>query len=190
MPTVKIVPFPGAPGPQGPRGLQGIQGEQGLTGPIGPEGPQGIQGEQGPQGDPGTAATFPEPVSWTPVISGAGFVQTSNPATGDYMKYGRMVVVNLFVPFSNVVNFGTGQYSVTLPFPATHHTDVFAGSIHNTGSVVEHYSLKGHLSSGSNQMTLWYISGASKDEQFDHDSPISLNTNDLFHMSFIYETSE
>jgi hypothetical protein len=41
MPTIKIVPFPGAVGPQGPRGLQGIQGEQGLTGPMGPQGPTG-----------------------------------------------------------------------------------------------------------------------------------------------------
>jgi hypothetical protein len=199
MPTVKIVPFPGVPGPQGPRGLQGIQGEQGLTGPIGPEGPQGPQGEQGiqgevgpqgPQGEPGADATFPDPVSWTPIVSGAGFIQTFNPATGDYMKYGRMVVVNLFVPFTNVVNFGTGQYSVTLPFPANNHTDVFAGSIHNTGSTTDHYSLKGHLDAGSSQMTLWYISGASKDEPFDHNSPITLNTTDLFHMSFIYETAE
>jgi hypothetical protein len=65
MPTVKIVPFPGAPGPQGPRGLQGIQGETGLTGPIGPAGPagadstvpgpQGLQGETGPQGPAGPA---------------------------------------------------------------------------------------------------------------------------------------
>lgn len=38
MPTIKVVPFPGAPGPQGPRGFQGIQGEQGLTGPMGPAG--------------------------------------------------------------------------------------------------------------------------------------------------------
>lgn len=46
MPTVSIVPFPGAPGPQGPRGLQGIQGETGLTGPIGPAGqvPSGATG--------------------------------------------------------------------------------------------------------------------------------------------------
>lgn len=388
MPTIKIVPFPGAPGPQGPRGLQGIQGEQGLTGPIGPEGPQGPEGPAGsgfnyagswnstttyyendvvelngtafiatgestdrspdqvPNQDvwslfvlggtaniadflfdydesedtstmsitghdmtiktvlddsgntdadiridsaddvtivavdnirvdaEGTArflgnrteiesfnddltissaidiqmnannqaelnapygvsisssndnisleagtnielssgggqflndasistnqiatvgdlqSVFPEPVSWTPVVSGTGFVQSSNPATGDYMKYGRMVVVNLLVPFTNVVDFGTGQYSVTLPFTANHHTDVFAGSIHNTGPSVDHYSLKGHMSEGSNLMTLWYISGASKDEPFDHNSPITLNTTDLFHMSFIYETSE
>jgi hypothetical protein len=138
---------------------------------------------------PGPQALFPEPVDWTPVMSGDGFTQFSNLATGTYMKYGRMVVVNMFVPFTNVTNFGTGQYSVTLPFPALNHLDVFAGSVHNTGPTTDHYSLKGHLSDGSSTMTLWYISGSSKDEPFKSNAPINLNTTDLFHMHFIYETA-
>ena len=173
MPTIKIVPFPGAPGPQGPRGLQGIQGEVGLTGPIGPA---------------GESASFPEPVAWTPVLSGAGFSQTSNPATGDYMKYGRMVVANLTVPFANATDLGSGQYSITLPFPASKHTDVWAGTLHNTSSN-DFYSIKGHVDAGESVMTLWYISGDSKDQPFDFNSPIILNTEDLFHMNFIYETT-
>jgi hypothetical protein len=139
---------------------------------------------------PGPEALFPQPVSWTPEVSGTGFAQTSNPATGTYLKYGSMVVVNIQVPFSNVTNFGSGQYSVTLPFPAKQHADVFAGSIHNTGPTTDHYSLKGHLADGSSSMSLWYIATNSKDEPFDHNSPITLNTTDLFHMHFIYEIQE
>lgn len=168
MPVVKIVPMPG---PEGQRGLQGVPGPQ------------------GPQGEPGVFQ-FPTPVSWTPVVSGTGFSQTSNPATGTYLNYGPMVVVNLLVPFTSVTDFGTGQYSVTLPFAAKQHADVFAGSIHNTGPTTDHYSLKGHLTAGSSTMTLWYISGTSRDEPFDHNSPITLNTTDLFHMHFIYEIEE
>lgn len=41
MPTVKIVPFPGAPGPAGAQGPRGYQGETGLTGPAGPQGQPG-----------------------------------------------------------------------------------------------------------------------------------------------------
>jgi hypothetical protein len=48
MPTVKIVPFPGAPGPRGEQGPRGYQGETGLTGPQGPAGeeytPNGASG--------------------------------------------------------------------------------------------------------------------------------------------------
>ena len=139
---------------------------------------------------PGAPAVFPSAVSWTPVLSGTGFAQTSNPATGTYLKYGSMVVVNLFVPFTNVTDFGTGQYSITLPFPALAHMDVFAGSIHNTGPTTDHYSLKGHLGAGSTTMSLWYVSGSSKDEPFKYNAPINLNTTDLFHMHFIYEIQE
>jgi hypothetical protein len=135
------------------------------------------------------AGAFPQPVSWTPVLSATGFFQTSNPSTGTYLKYGRMVVVNLLIPFSEVTDFGTGQYSVTLPFSSNFHQDVVAGSLHNTNANA-HYTVKGHLGESSNVMTIWYISGASRDEPFTHNSPISLDETDLFHMSFIYETDE
>lgn len=243
MPTIKIVPMPGAsvPGPQGPQGIPGPAGADAdlgyltITSETDPEegplttleapGSITIQSPTAPGlvtiqsylgldviahpdnggiyingrdpenkvvtfADLSSATAFPSPVSWTPVVSGAGFTQTSNPATGTYLKYGTMVVVNLFVPFSNVTSFGTGQYSVTLPFTAKQHADVFAGSIHNVGPTVDHYSLKGHLSTGSQSMTLWYISGSSKDEPFKSNAPINLNTTDLFHMHFIYEIQE
>jgi hypothetical protein len=134
---------------------------------------------------------MPQPVSWTPEVTSTNgtFAQSSNPAIGNYLRYGRMIVANLFVPFTNVTDFGTGQYQVTLPFAANFHTDVYAGSIHNTNAN-SHYSLKGHLNDDSNIMTLWYISGASKDEPFVRNAPIQLATDDLFHMSFIYETDE
>ena len=38
MPTVKIVPFPGAPGPRGQAGPRGYQGDTGLTGASGSDG--------------------------------------------------------------------------------------------------------------------------------------------------------
>jgi len=137
------------------------------------------------------AAAFPQPVSWTPVLtsSNGDFAQSSNPAYGTYIKYGRMVVANIFIPFSEVTDFGTGQYITTLPFSPTFHQDVVAGSLHNTNAD-DHFTIKGHLSDGSSLMTIWYISGASKDEPLTHNQPVSLDNTDLFHMSFIYETDE
>lgn len=193
MPTIKIVPFPGAPGPQGPRGLQGLQGEQGLTGPMGPAGatgPQGPAGPQGIQGEPGPALTFPEPVDWTPVLSATNFAQTSNPATGHYMKYGKMVVCHLNVPLTNVTNFGTGIYSITLPFPVSHHMTVDHGTLHDVDTN-SFYALRGHVeNAGQSFMTLWYQSVVTKDAEFDNNSPILLTNQDFFHFDFIYETTE
>ena len=183
MPTVKIVPFPGAPGPTGAQGPRGYQGDQGIAGPMGPT------GATGPTGPAGANAEFPGAVSWTPLVSGTGFAQSSNPATGTYIKHGKLVFVNLYVPFTNVTNFGTGQYSIQLPFVSTRHTDVFGGSVHNTGTPVQHYSLKGHIEENSSTMTLWYISGTALDQPMTHAAPITLNNTDAFHMSFMYETN-
>lgn len=132
---------------------------------------------------------YRQATSWTPELSGVGFTQSSNPATGSYYKVGHMVFANMYIPFTNVTNFGTGQYSVTLPFTAARQTDIFGGSIHNTGSPTTFYSIKGHLEPGSNIMTLWYIASTALDQPITHSAPITLNVTDLIHMSFMYEAN-
>jgi hypothetical protein len=125
--------------------------------------------------------------SYTPTWSGTGLAFTGTPATGYYIKIGNFVQVQISVDFDNVSNFGTGQYSLTLPFPSQYHTDVYGGSVHDAvNQGVDHYSLKGHLSDGSSTFTIWNIKSSAADEPFDHNSPINLTTADLFHMSFSY----
>lgn len=180
MPTIKIVPFPGSQGPAGPQGPRGYQGETGLTGP---QGPQGIQGPAGAD------ATFPEPVSWTPVLSATNFSQTSNPATGHYIKLGKMVFCRFNVPFTNVTNFGTGVYSINLPLPASHHMTIDSGTLHDVDTN-SFYALRGHVANaGDTSMTLWYQSVVTKDAEFDLNSPILLTTDDFFHFDIAYETT-
>lgn len=130
----------------------------------------------------------PPPVAWTPVLSATNFAQTSNPATGTYVRYGRMVFVNLTVPMTNVTNFGTGQYSITLPFPPARHGDAYAGTLHDADDGF--FTLKGHYSANDTNMSLWYISIVSKDAEFDNNSPILLTTADEFHMNFTYEIAQ
>jgi hypothetical protein len=125
--------------------------------------------------------------SYSPTWSGTGLAFTGTPATGSYIKIGNFVQVQISVDFDNVSNFGTGQYSLTLPLPSKYHTDVYGGSVHDTvNQGVDHYSLKGHLSDGSSTFTIWNIKSSAADEAFDHNSPINLTTADLFHMSFSY----
>ncbi len=125
--------------------------------------------------------------SYTPTWSGTGLAFTGTPATGYYIKIGNFVQVQISVDFDNVSNFGTGEYSLTLPLPSKYHTDVYGGSVHDTvNQGVDHYSLKGHLSDGSSTFTIWNIKSSAADEPFDHNAPINLTTADLFHMSFSY----
>jgi len=136
-------------------------------------------------GDVGGLTT--EIKSYSPVWSGTGLAFTGTPATGSYIKIGNLIQVQISVDFDNVSNFGTGQYSLTLPFSSKYHTDVYGGSVHDTvNQGVDHYSLKGHLSDNSSTFTIWNIKSSAADEVFDHNSPIVLTTADLFHMSFSY----
>jgi hypothetical protein len=141
-------------------------------------------GVPGPQGEPGPAAA---PVTYTPTFSATGLTFTSVPATGRYIKNGKFVYVHINVELDNVTNFGTGQYKVTLPFPAASNADAYGGSIHKyiDGSPT-HYSIKGHLFTGDTNMYLWTV-GGSPDEGFVQGNPVTLTTADKFHMSFVYE---
>lgn len=125
--------------------------------------------------------------SYNPVWSATDLTYTGTPATGSYIKIGNFVIVQIDVDFTTVTNFGTGQYSLTLPFASKYHTDVYGGSIHDiTNQGIDHYSLKGHLVPGSTTFTVWDMASASKDEPFDHNSPFNLVLADRFHMSFSY----
>ena len=125
--------------------------------------------------------------SYTPVWSATGLTFTGTPATGYYIKIGNLVTVQIDVIFTNVSNFGTGQYSLTIPFASKYHTDVYGGSVHDVvNQGVDHFSIKGHLTDSSTSMTIWSIGSSAKDEPFDNNSPFNLSTADKFHMSFSY----
>jgi hypothetical protein len=178
----------------------------GLGDPVGntaewaiflPKGADGAQGDPGPQGDPGadgqdgadanldTGTTTIN--SYNPVWSGTGLAYTNTPATGSYIKIGNLVTVQIDVLFTNVSNFGTGAYSLTLPVASKYHTDVYGGSIHKiTNQGIDHYSLKGHLSPTSSSFTLWVIGSSAADQAFNNNTPVNIDTDDKFHMSFSY----
>ena len=175
----------------------------GLGDPVGntaewaiflPKGADGAQGDPGPQGDPGadgadadldTGTTTIN--SYNPVWSGTGLAYTNTPATGSYIKIGNLVTVQIDVLFTTVTNFGTGQYSLTLPFASKYHTDVYGGSVHKTTNQgIDHYSLKGHLVPTSSTFTVWAIGSSASDQPFNNNTPVGMDTDDKFHMSFSY----
>ena len=125
--------------------------------------------------------------TYSPVWSATGLTFTGTPADGSYIKIGNLVIVQIDVEFTTVVNFGSGQYFLSIPFPSKYHTDVYGGSIHKiTNQGIDHYSIKGHLSDGSSTFSVWAIGSNAADEQFNHQAPVNLATADRFHMSFSY----
>jgi hypothetical protein len=171
----------GPTGPQGllgPTGSQGIQGNLGatgptgpsgaastVTGPTGPTGPQGaastVTGPTGPTGAASTVtgptgptgATGPAPAvqSFTSTWAGTGLVFTGTPTTSTYFQAGKFVQFQIAVVCTNVSNFGTGAYTLTLPVAASGPSSLTG--VLNIGGTL--HDLVGTTTSGSTTINLY-----------------------------------
>lgn len=134
-----------------------------------------------------TTELVPYTTVWNTVSEDMSFSADPSPIEAYYVKIGNLVIVQIDVPMTNVDDFGSDGYTLTLPFNSKYHTDVYGGSIHkivNQGT--DHYSIKGHLADGSTVFTLWAIGSNAADQNFTHTAPVNLTSADKFHMSFSY----
>lgn len=125
-------------------------------------------------------------VPFTPTWSGTGLTYTGTPAVGQYSRVGKMITFYILVNMTNVTNFGTGNYSLTLPsgLPSQIHA-VVNGGLHDT-SVNAHLNLLGDLEPASETIELYYPTSNGVNNRFDHNSPLNLTTADYFYISGTY----
>jgi len=187
----------GAQGEKGDIGPQGAIGETGATGPVGPVGPQGDKGatgdkgdtgDVGPQGPPGPPGISGSAIEFNSVWSGTGLSYTGNPVSSFYIQNGPLIHFRIYVSGSTVTNFGTGKYTLTLPFKAASDYVFRDGGLH-ANVVHEHYQISADVDPNSNVLYLYYPSGA-RDMQMDHNSPFHLTNQEYFYISGSYETNE
>jgi hypothetical protein len=131
------------------------------------------------------------PVSYSPLVSGTGLTFSSSIATGSYMKVGKLVHFRVLIDFAHVTNFGTGAYSVTLPFAPADAYMFRNGGLHDGTS---HYAISGEVAPGSTSLALKYNdvigSGSNatvQDADLKHNSPITMLTSYNIHLSGYYE---
>lgn len=105
--------------------------------------------------------------------------------SGTYVINGPMVHFQIQVDMDNITNFGTGQYVMDLPFPAKYGYQFKEGCLHDISSGKQ-YAIGGHVYAGQSQMGLTFTNSAGQDEDFDHNSPVTLSTADNFHISGTY----
>ena len=135
-----------------------------------------------------TAYVAPTEVSY--VVGGGTIGGTQPTFTGDplfdgsYVKVGPLVHFRVNVEMTNITNFGTGQYYITLPFNSKYDVDLTGGHIEDD-SKTNRWTLSGHVEAGSNQLHLTYTAGGQQ-QIFDHNSPIALTTSDFFSMASSY----
>lgn len=178
----------GSVGPQGPAGPQGETGATGSQGPIGltgAEGPKGDTGDRGPQGEQGPPGPAGVSVGFDPEWSGAGLVAPDRADSAGYIRNGNLVHFRIFVDTADVSDFGSGFYTLRLPFAPIQDYVFRDGGLHDGGHD-NHYQVYGDAESGSTLMYLMYHSG-SKDIPMDHDSPIRLSNKTTFYISGNYE---
>jgi hypothetical protein len=120
---------------------------------------------------------------------GDGAVQPTFSSTpmfdGSYVKTGPLVYFRVNVDMSNITDFGSGQYYMTLPFNAKYHASLNGGHLHDNSNN-NNYVIHGEVSEGSNIIELSYIGTNGQNQPFDHNSPIALQSVDFFHVSGTY----
>jgi hypothetical protein len=121
--------------------------------------------------------------SYTPNWTGTGLAYTGTPAVGSYVKIGKLVTFHIQVTLTNVTNFGSGQYSITLPFAPIGDYAFRDGGIHAGGN---HYTVMADAEAGSTTMDLWYIASSGQDMPMDHNSPHTLTTTNKFYINGTY----
>jgi hypothetical protein len=152
---------------KGDDGADGTDGEDGATGPAAEETSFTVNG-----GTLGTQPTF----DGAPLFSGS------------YVKNGPLVHFQIQVDMDNITNFGTGQYYMNLPFTPKYGYQLKNGCLHDI-STGKQYAIGGHVYAGNSQMLLSFTDSNGQDADFDHNSPVTLNAADNFHIAGSYITN-
>ena len=87
----------------------------------------------------------------------------------------------------NITSFGTGQYYMDLPFPVKYGYQFKEGCLHDD-STGKQYAIAGHAGAGQSIIALTFTNSSGQDEPFDHNSPVTLNIADNFHIAGTYIT--
>jgi hypothetical protein len=114
---------------------------------------------------------------------------TGTPITGSFNRFGNMVHFNIQVDFDTITSFGTGQYYLTLPFPARVAYQFRDGCLHDV-SASRSYSISGHVNAGSDILQLFTTDSQGNrifDFPFSQGEPVTLTTADSYHIAGTYE---
>ena len=109
-------------------------------------------------------------------------VYTGNPVTIEVQKIGNMITANALINFTNVTNFGTGQYYIDIPagIPTRAH-DLAAGGFLVDGGTS--YTIFGTLTATGNKMYLWHPTSNGGSADMDYNSPAVLDTTSVVNIT-------
>jgi hypothetical protein len=98
-----------------------------------------------------TAYVPPANTSYASTWAGTGLVFTGTPTTAIYSRAGKIIQFQIAVVCTNVSNFGTGAYTLTLPV-ASDGPSSLTGTLNIGGTI---YPIVGTTTAGSSTVTLY-----------------------------------
>ena len=105
--------------------------------------------------------------------------------SASYIQNGDLLFFRINVLMTNILDFGIGQYYMTLPFASKYDVVFRDGHIVDSSSG-KTYGISAHAEANSNTMILSYTASTGRDEEFTSTSPITLTTADHFQISGTY----
>lgn len=109
--------------------------------------------------------------------------------SGEYTAIDGTCSFSIDVDFDNIINFGTGQYYLRLPFRSKTNLLLSDGCLHDD-SANDQYAILGHINAGSSLMTLYSIASNGRHVPFEHNVPVTLNVADNFHIAGTFQIDE
>lgn len=123
-------------------------------------------------------------VPYTPTWSGTGLTFTGTPALGYYSRVGKMITYHIQVNCATVTNFGTGQYSLTVPTGLNPGFDFqHLGGIHKNA---DHYTLLADLEASTNSFKLYHPTANGAQDIFSYNKPVVLTTATTWYVAGTY----
>jgi len=105
---------------------------------------------------------------------------------GSFNRFGNLVHFQVNIHFDNITSFGTGQYYITLPYPASQHYAFTGGHLHDA-SQGKAYMISGEVEAGSSTVWLYYLGSSGIFQDFTSTAPKALAVEDDFDISGTYE---
>lgn len=108
---------------------------------------------------------------------------------GSYTRFGNMVHFTIKVTFTDITNFGTGRYYLTLPYKAAHAYFMREGCLHDASATAT-FAVGGHVNASANVLELYSmdkVASGVQDVAFTSTFPVTLTTADSFHIAGTYE---
>lgn len=127
-------------------------------------------------------------IPYSPVWSslGNGIVPSNGGAgavVGSYALVANLVYFEVKITLTNVTDFGTGQYTLTVPFAPTQNQAFRTAGLHEGSN---HYPLMLDVVGGTTTGKFYYIGANGQDLPMTKNSPHVLTTSDFFYVSGLY----